>query len=75
MLSHSDVIIAFGGVRPLAEAIGIDPKLAIHWGRRGIPSKYWLLIEDAAASRNISVSARGLMATHPKQQNGASSCL
>lgn len=61
MLSHSDVIAAFGGVRPLAEAIGVDPKRAIHWPHRGIPAKYWLLVEDVAVQRNISITARALM--------------
>lgn len=61
MLSHSDVIAAFGGVRPLAEAISVDPKRAIHWAQRGIPAKYWLLVEDVATTKGISITARRLM--------------
>lgn len=60
MISHSDVIAAFGGVRPLAEAIGVDPRRAIHWPQRGIPAKYWLCVEDAAATRSITITARRL---------------
>lgn len=61
MQSHADVIGAFGGTRPLAEAIGISPKRAIHWPDRGIPAKYWLLVEAAAAKRKIVVSANDLL--------------
>jgi hypothetical protein len=60
MLSHSDVIAAFGGVRPLAEAIGVDPKRAIHWAQRGIPAKYWPLVEDVAVGKGILITARAL---------------
>jgi len=68
MLSHSDVIEAFGGIRPLAEAIEVSPRLAIHWGRRGIPAKYWPLVEAAAASRErpIAVTAAMLMKLPPR---------
>lgn len=59
--SHSDVIAAFGGLRPTAEAIGVDPKLATHWLQRGIPAKYWSLVEDAARERNIAITARALL--------------
>lgn len=61
MLSHSDVIAAFGGVKPLAKAIEVPPSLAIHWGRRGIPARYWPKVEEAAAARDIPVTARALM--------------
>lgn len=61
MLSHSDVIAAFGGVRPLAKAIGVDPARATHWVQRGIPAKYWPLVENVAADRKITVTARTLM--------------
>lgn len=71
MLSHSDVIAAFGGIRPLAEAIGVDPRSAIHWAQRGIPAKYWLLVEDAAVEREIPTTARSLMETS-KSRDAAS---
>lgn len=61
LLSHSDVIDAFGGIRPLAEAIGISPKRAIHWPRRGIPAKYWPAVENVAAGKAVSITARELM--------------
>ena len=66
MQSHSDVINAFGGVRPLAEAIGISPSRAIHWARRGIPAKYWPLVEEAAAGKEIGVTARDLRRLPPQ---------
>jgi len=59
--SHSEVIDAFGGVRPLAEAIGVNPKRAIHWPRRGIPAKYWPAVEGIAAGLAIQITARDLM--------------
>jgi len=63
MLSHSDVIEAFGGVRPLAEAINVKPARAIHWPRRGIPAKYWPRVEEAAQDREqpIPITAAQLM--------------
>lgn len=61
LLSHLDVVNAFGGVRPLAEAIGVSPKRAIHWGRRGIPSKYWLLVAETQKGREIGLTVRKLM--------------
>jgi len=54
---HASVITEFGGTRPLAEAIGVDPKRAIHWVRRGIPSKYWPCIEEIAAEKSIEITA------------------
>jgi hypothetical protein len=58
---HSDVIEAFGGTRPLAEAISVDHRRAIHWHERGIPAKYWSLVEMAARTREIPVTAYSLM--------------
>ncbi len=65
MLSHSDVIEAFGGYRPLAEAIHIEFERAVHWGRRGIPSRYWPAVETAARARGIEVTAVMLMRLRP----------
>ena len=61
LLSHSDVIEAFGGVRPLAEAIGVDPKRAIHWPTRGIPARYWPAVERVATAKEIKITAHELM--------------
>lgn len=63
MLSHSDVIEAFGGIRPLATAIGVKPALAIHWPRRGIPAKFWPKVEVAARNleQPLAVTAELLM--------------
>lgn len=62
MLSHSEVIEAFGGVRPLAEAIGVDPKRAIHWPKRGIPAKYWPRVEEVAAKHGVTIAGRPVTA-------------
>lgn len=69
MLSHSDVIAAFGGVRPFAEAIGVDPKRAIHWPKRGIPAKYWHLVENIAAEKRLSVTAFTLATVTPRHSD------
>jgi hypothetical protein len=63
MQSHSDVISAFGGVRPLCEAINVKPKLAVHWPHRGIPAKFWPAVEIAAHERErpIPITAAMLM--------------
>jgi hypothetical protein len=60
MVSHVEVIQAFGGIRGLTAAIGVDWKRAVHWPVRGIPRKYWFDIEDAATERGIRVTARKL---------------
>jgi hypothetical protein len=50
-MTHAGIIQAFGGIRPLAMAIGIDWKIAVHWERRGIPSKYWHRVVKAWGER------------------------
>ncbi len=67
MHPHSEVLSAFGGPRPLARAIGIDPNIASHWWQRGIPQKYWFDVEDAAAKLELPVTARQL-----RSKNGSS---
>jgi hypothetical protein len=59
--AHGDIIKDFGGARYLAEAIGVDPSIAIHWHRRGIPAKYWPLVEIAASQRSLAMTAHDLM--------------
>jgi hypothetical protein len=54
---HADVIQAFGSIRQLAEAIGVDPPRAIHWAKRGIPAKYWPAIEASAIGRERGFTA------------------
>lgn len=61
MMSHLEVIEAFGGSRPLAEAIAVDHRRAIHWPQRGIPAKYWPRVEEAAKERRIAITAAALM--------------
>jgi Meiotically up-regulated gene 113 len=69
--SHADVISAFGGVRALAKALGIDPKLATHWPKRGIPAKLWPTVGEVAVQHNVSVTARCLM----EMSTSASRCV
>jgi len=57
MVSHADVIRAFGGNRQLAEAIGVDPRVAIHWSKRGIPAKFWPLVERTEIAKAQGVTA------------------
>ena len=61
MLSHADVVEAFGGHAGLARAIDLDPKLTTHWPRRGIPAKYWPLIEETETGGRLGITARRLM--------------
>ena len=68
MLAHTDIIDAFGGVTALARAIGIDPKLATHWPRRGIPAKYWPAVEETELARRIGITASRLMRLPPKPE-------
>lgn len=58
---HHPVIEAFGGLAAFTKAIGVDRMLASHWHRRGIPARYWPRVEEAAAERNIAVTAMQLM--------------
>jgi hypothetical protein len=64
MRSHQDIIEAFGGYGPLAEAIGLNPSTAIHWGRRGIPAKYWPDVEATKAGRRLGITAQLLRRLH-----------
>jgi hypothetical protein len=57
MLSHEEVIQAFGGSRQLAEAIGVEPRLAIHWPRRGIPAKHWAKVEITPLAKQRGLTA------------------
>lgn len=50
--------MAFGGYRGLAEAIGVDPLMAVHWPRRGIPARYWPAVEETELARDIGVTAQ-----------------
>lgn len=50
MTSHAHLISKFGGSGPLAKSIGVEPKLAIHWPKRGIPARYWHRVVEAAAT-------------------------
>lgn len=63
--SHAELISAFGGVRPLTEAIDIDPRRAIHWPKRGIPAKYWPLVEQASRGKPYAITAVQLQRLPP----------
>lgn len=54
---HMAVIVGFGGVRPLAKAIGVAPNLATHWGQRGIPAKYWSRVQAVAPKHQLAITA------------------
>jgi hypothetical protein len=58
MRSHRDIIAAFGGYGFLAEAIGVNPKTAIHWGVRGIPAKYWPDVETTQLGKRLGITAQ-----------------
>lgn len=65
MMSHAHLIAAFGGVVPLAKAIDVDPKRAIHWHKRGIPAKYWPLVEEATRGTPFAITAVQLQRIPP----------
>ncbi len=50
LTSHAHLISKFGGSGPLAKSISVEPKLAIHWPKRGIPARYWHRVVEAAAA-------------------------
>ena len=62
MHCHHDVILALGGKSVLARALGIEPKLATHWPRRGIPAKHWHRVEQIARAQGMRVTADDLAA-------------
>jgi hypothetical protein len=70
MSTHLEVIAAFGGIRPLAEAIGVEPKQAIHWGRRGIPAKHWHKVVKVAPDA-LGVTVDDLERTKPATPGSA----
>lgn len=65
MVSHYEVIAAFGGPRPLAAAIGIDPALSTHWVQRGIPAKHWHKVVNVAVARIPTLTIDDLERTKP----------
>jgi hypothetical protein len=60
MWSHANVVEAFGGTAALARAIDVSPKLTIHWGRRGIPARYWHRVEATELGRKLGITAARL---------------
>lgn len=72
MMSHVQVIDAFGGIKPLAELLGIEARRAIHWRTRGIPAKYWPIIEERAGKQAPGITAVKL-SKMPVSVSGAAS--
>jgi hypothetical protein len=60
MQSHFEVISAFGGYSRLARLLGVSPRVARHWPKRGIPARYWPKVEEIAVTRDIVITAKEL---------------
>lgn len=71
MHSHAHVIRAFGGIKEFASAIGVQPPLAIHWPRRGIPAKYWPRVEETEIAKSLGITAAQLMRLPVKCEDAA----
>lgn len=41
-MKHADIIASLGGPSAVCRFLGLPERTATHWGRRGIPAKYWL---------------------------------
>jgi hypothetical protein len=65
MRSHSEVIIALGGIKELAPKLGVDPKTAIHWPKRGIPAKLWHHVVRLAGKALPDLTIEELERTKP----------
>lgn len=61
-MSHRDLIKALGGPIKLARDLGIYRPVptTLHWASRGIPSKYWHRVADAAAREGIAITPHDL---------------
>lgn len=62
MTPAAAAIDVFGGVRPLARAIGVDPSSVSAWQDTGlIPSKHHVTILDAAARLGLEFTAHEIV--------------
>lgn len=60
--THHELIKALGGPVKLAQALDISRPIptTVHWGRRGIPSRYWHRVTEIAGARGVSITAHDL---------------
>jgi hypothetical protein len=65
MRSHREVIIALGGIKELAPKLGVDPKAAIHWPKRGIPARLWHHVVRLAGKKLPDLTIDELERTKP----------
>lgn len=63
LATHDAVIKKLGGPVQLARALGLDRSAApptLHWGRRGIPARYWHRIAELLEAEQIALTASDL---------------
>lgn len=65
MATHESIISALGGIAETARLVGVPPRRATHWTRRGIPSKYWHIVIKKADPAKLTVSIEDLAASKP----------
>lgn len=61
MHPHAKIISRFDGKAELARALGLPLTRLSKWHTRGIPARYWPMVEQAAAERGMIVTARDIM--------------
>ncbi len=60
--NHYEVIKALGGPVTLARDLGIERPVpaTLHWGRRGIPSRYWHRVTELLAAKGVELTAHDI---------------
>lgn len=67
-MTHEDIIARIGGLHALAKAIGVDQRRTVHWRERGIPARYWPVLEASRLGQQYGITTRQLMRTSPLVQ-------
>ncbi len=65
-MTAPEIIEAFGGTASVADLTGARPNAVTQWRRIGIPSKYWdVLVERAATTGIGGITFASLRASKP----------
>ncbi len=55
-MTHQEIIRKLGGPTKVAREFGLEPvNTTVHWGTRGIPSKYWLRVLRMAEAHGVEI--------------------
>jgi DNA-binding transcriptional regulator YdaS (Cro superfamily) len=66
MLTHVQIIDALGGSTAVADICGVKSQAVSQWRRRGIPSRHFLSLFNAAKGAGLDVSLDHLFEGVPR---------